>query len=97
MSDANGKRDLSALGRWYSQAGTPELTIKTAYSDFQQTFTPHFLRTTYDQEFVKTSRKSGNGGSFARALRKRNSRNFLSREKLEFLGEHRPKRYICTS
>jgi aminopeptidase N len=39
MSDANGKRDLSALGRWYSQAGTPELTIKTAYDAAAQTLT----------------------------------------------------------
>ena len=30
MADANG-RDLSALGRWYGQAGTPELRIATTY------------------------------------------------------------------
>jgi hypothetical protein len=30
MADANGE-DLSGIGRWYSQAGTPTLTVSTAY------------------------------------------------------------------
>eukprot|EP00803_Ostreobium_quekettii_P009982 evm.model.scf_576.6 EVM.evm.TU.scf_576.6 scf_576:45484-53102(+) len=30
MADANGK-DLSSLGRWYAQAGTPQLTVSVTY------------------------------------------------------------------
>jgi len=38
MADAN-EADLSALGRWYSQAGTPRVDIETHYDAAQQTFT----------------------------------------------------------
>lgn len=32
MADANGK-DLSSLGRWYAQAGTPQLNVSVTYND----------------------------------------------------------------
>lgn len=38
MADANGE-DLSGVGRWYSQAGTPTLTVSTAYDAAKQSFT----------------------------------------------------------
>ncbi|CAG9464309.1 unnamed protein product [Pedinophyceae sp. YPF-701] len=38
MADANG-RDLSHMQNWYSQAGTPDLHIDTAYDAAAQTFT----------------------------------------------------------
>lgn len=38
MSDAN-KKDLLTLYRWYGQAGTPNLTIKTKYDEKSKTFT----------------------------------------------------------
>ncbi|HEY8102269.1 MAG TPA: aminopeptidase N [Burkholderiaceae bacterium] len=38
MSDANG-RDLSQFERWYSQAGTPHVSVETYYDDEQRTFT----------------------------------------------------------
>jgi aminopeptidase N len=38
MADANGV-DLSAFGAWYSQAGTPELSVKTEYNAGAQTLT----------------------------------------------------------
>ena len=38
MADANGA-DLSALGLWYGQAGTPVLTVETAYDAAAQEFT----------------------------------------------------------
>jgi len=37
MADANS-RDLSSLGKWYSQAGTPQLTITTHYNPEDKTF-----------------------------------------------------------
>lgn len=37
MEDANGK-DLTQFKRWYSQAGTPEITASTHYDENQQTF-----------------------------------------------------------
>ncbi len=37
MEDANG-RDLTQFKRWYSQAGTPEITASTHYNENQQTF-----------------------------------------------------------
>lgn len=38
MADANGK-DLGSLAKWYSQAGTPKLTVSTSYDDRAKTFT----------------------------------------------------------
>ncbi len=38
MADA-GQRDLGQFKRWYSQAGTPELTIQGDYDAAQQTYT----------------------------------------------------------
>lgn len=38
MADANGE-DLSGVGRWYSQAGTPMLTVSTAYDAAKKSFT----------------------------------------------------------
>jgi aminopeptidase N len=38
MADANGE-DLSGIGRWYSQAGTPTLTVSTAYDAAKKSFT----------------------------------------------------------
>lgn len=38
MSDANDA-DLSALSRWYGQAGTPQLTVSTKYDASAQTYT----------------------------------------------------------
>jgi aminopeptidase N len=38
MADANGE-DLSGIGRWYSQAGTPTLSVATAYDAAKRTFT----------------------------------------------------------
>lgn len=38
MADANGE-DLSGIGRWYSQAGTPQLTVSTSYDASARTFT----------------------------------------------------------
>lgn len=38
MADANDA-DLSALGRWYGQAGTPELSVATSYDAAAQTYT----------------------------------------------------------
>jgi aminopeptidase N len=38
MADANGE-DLSGIGRWYSQAGTPTLTVTTAYDAAKKSFT----------------------------------------------------------
>ena len=41
MADANGE-DLSALGRWYTQAGTPRLAVAAAYSPTDKTYTLTF-------------------------------------------------------
>lgn len=38
MADANGE-DLSGIAKWYSQAGTPTLTVSTSYDAAKQTFT----------------------------------------------------------
>lgn len=38
MADANGE-DLSGIGKWYSQAGTPTLTVSTSYDAAKKTFT----------------------------------------------------------
>jgi aminopeptidase N len=38
MSDAN-ERDLTQFGRWYSQAGTPEVSALTRYDPAERTFT----------------------------------------------------------
>lgn len=38
MAGANGK-DLSAMERWYEQAGTPELEVSTEYDAAAKTFT----------------------------------------------------------
>ncbi|MEY3219151.1 MAG: aminopeptidase [Pseudomonadota bacterium] len=37
MADANGK-DLTQFERWYDQAGTPLITVETAYDQTKQTF-----------------------------------------------------------
>ena len=39
MADANPKEDISALKTWYRQAGTPTLTLATAYDADKKTFT----------------------------------------------------------
>jgi hypothetical protein len=38
MADANGE-DLSGIGKWYSQAGTPTLTVSSSYDAAKKTFT----------------------------------------------------------
>ncbi|XDJ36513.1 MAG: aminopeptidase N [Burkholderia sp.] len=38
MADANG-RDLAQFERWYSQAGTPSVTVKTAYEAAERRYT----------------------------------------------------------
>lgn len=38
MADANNE-DLSGVARWYSQAGTPTLTVSTSYDAAKHTFT----------------------------------------------------------
>lgn len=38
MADANGV-DLADFDKWYSQAGTPQLVIKTEYSPASRTYT----------------------------------------------------------
>ncbi|AJC19366.1 aminopeptidase N [Pandoraea pulmonicola] len=38
MADAN-QRDLTQFGRWYSQAGTPRVTVETAYDEDARTYT----------------------------------------------------------
>lgn len=45
MSDANGE-DLSALAKWYSQAGTPRLTVTPSYSPSEKTYTLSFKQET---------------------------------------------------
>ncbi len=44
MADANG-RDLSQFEHWYSQAGTPRVTLKSHYDEKQQTLTVHLSQT----------------------------------------------------
>jgi aminopeptidase N len=38
MADANGE-DLSGVAKWYSQAGTPTLTVSTHYDAAKRTLT----------------------------------------------------------
>lgn len=38
MADAN-EEDLSGIGKWYSQAGTPTLTVSTSYDAAKKTYT----------------------------------------------------------
>ena len=38
MADANGK-DLTSLGKWYLQAGTPQLTVTPSYNEADKTLT----------------------------------------------------------
>lgn len=38
MADTNGE-DLSGIGKWYSQAGTPTLTVSSSYDAAKKTFT----------------------------------------------------------
>jgi len=45
MADANGQ-DLSGIGKWYSQAGTPNLHVRTAYDATKQTYTITLRQTT---------------------------------------------------
>lgn len=45
MADANGE-DLSALGKWYSQAGTPRLTVTTDYNPSDKTYKLRFQQAT---------------------------------------------------
>ena len=52
MSAANGDKDLSTLFRWYDQAGTPNVKIKTTYNETDHTYT---LRAT--QETPPTPRQ----------------------------------------
>jgi len=39
MADANADKDLSGFDRWYSQAGTPVLTVRFSYDPQQRTVT----------------------------------------------------------
>lgn len=45
MSDANG-RDLSGIAKWYSQAGTPEVSVATEYNGTEKTFTVNIKQRT---------------------------------------------------
>eukprot|EP00879_Flechtneria_rotunda_P017716 GHRR01018571.1.p1 GENE.GHRR01018571.1~~GHRR01018571.1.p1 ORF type:complete len:756 (+),score=282.34 GHRR01018571.1:954-3221(+) len=45
MADANGE-DLSGIGKWYSQAGTPTLMVSTSYDAAKKTFTINTKQTT---------------------------------------------------
>lgn len=45
MADANNE-NLASLGRWYSQAGTPELSVSTSYSPSDRTYTLRFKQRT---------------------------------------------------
>jgi aminopeptidase N len=45
MADANSQ-DLSGIGRWYSQAGTPTLSVSTSYDAAKKTFTIATKQTT---------------------------------------------------
>lgn len=45
MADANDE-DLSALGRWYAQAGTPKLSVQTVYDAAAQTYSLTFTQST---------------------------------------------------
>lgn len=38
MADANGE-DLSGIAKWYSQAGTPTLTVSSSYDAAKKTYT----------------------------------------------------------
>ena len=45
MADANGV-DLARFGRWYSQSGTPELTVGSSYDASAKTYTLHLSQAT---------------------------------------------------
>jgi aminopeptidase N len=45
MADANGQ-DLSSVATWYSQAGTPKLTVQTTYDSSAKTYTLKLHQTT---------------------------------------------------
>lgn len=45
MADANGE-DLSELAKWYSQAGTPRLTVTPTYNAADKTYTLRFKQET---------------------------------------------------
>ena len=45
MADANGV-DLTRFGRWYTQAGTPQLSVNAQYSELGQTMTLTVRQTT---------------------------------------------------
>ncbi|MDX1381254.1 MAG: DUF3458 domain-containing protein, partial [Xanthomonadales bacterium] len=45
MADANGC-DLAALGRWYAQSGTPELSVRGEWDAAQKTYTLHLEQRT---------------------------------------------------
>lgn len=52
MADAN-QADMQQFGRWYSQSGTPEVTVRGDYDDRSKTFTLHFTQNTpatHDQQ-----------------------------------------------
>jgi aminopeptidase N len=56
MADANGAR-LQHFGRWYGQAGTPEVTVRTDYDASQSRFTLHLSQRTsptHDQQEKQT-------------------------------------------
>ncbi|KZZ14560.1 aminopeptidase N [Oleiphilus sp. HI0118] len=44
MEDVSG-RDLTQFKRWYSQSGTPEVTVSSTYDPKMQTYTLHFKQT----------------------------------------------------
>jgi len=41
MADANNKKDLSQMQRWYDQSGTPELSVRMDYNEQTKTCTLH--------------------------------------------------------
>jgi aminopeptidase N len=52
MADAN-RMDLERFGRWYSQSGTPEVSVTGEYDGQAKTFTLHFAQqtpATHDQQ-----------------------------------------------
>jgi aminopeptidase N len=52
MADAN-RLDLEQFGRWYSQSGTPEVSVSGEYNGLAKTFTLHFTQqtpATHDQQ-----------------------------------------------
>ncbi|MBP0591451.1 aminopeptidase N [Paraburkholderia sp. LEh10] len=57
MADANG-RDLAQFERWYSQAGTPRITVETGYDSARKRYT------------VKLTQGYGDGSAAARETQK---------------------------